>query len=314
MSCACVSTEVTSIQDRFSPITLISTSKVTIRDRLSAIMNEARFELASNDDSALLLQDPVASLVAPEDGRYIIMLRDSAYGGGDNCRYALHVGTFPRPRVVFPAGGQPGETLGVRFIGDAAGDFEQQVTLPADADNGFGLFPQTDGAGAPSPHTFRVNDLPNVTESADQDNSHWRQMEDAPVAALPAAFNGIIDAEGQHDWYKFEAKKGQVIDFAVYARSLRSPLDAVINIYKGDGTHLQGNDDQGGPDSKLRFTFPEDGVYFLRVRDHLGGGGPTFVYRVEATAIAPGLRSADAIAWAVVNSGHTRWSTPRCLA
>lgn len=259
-------------------------------DLYVAIMNEQRFELASNDDSSLLLQDPVASVVAPEDGRYIIMLRDSAYGGSDNSYYALHVGTFPRPRVVFPAGGQPGQTLGVRFIGDAAGDFEQEVTLPADVDNGYGLFPLTDGAGAPSPHTFRVNDLPNITESADADNSHWRTLEDAAPAALPAAFNGIVDVENQHDWFKFEASQGQVIDFTVYARSLRSPLDAVINIFKGDGSHLQGNDDQGGPDSKLRYTFPEDGVYFLRVRDHLGGGGPQFVYRVEATAVEPGLR------------------------
>ncbi len=258
-------------------------------DLYVAILNEARFELAACDDSSLLLQDPVASLVAPEDGRYIIMLRDSAYGGGDNCRYALHVGTFPRPSMVFPAGGQPGQTLSVRFIGDTAGDFEQQVTLPPDEDNGYGLYPQAEGVGAPSPHAFRVNALPNVTESPDVDNSHWRRLEDAPAAALPAAFNGIIDAENQHDWYKFEAKQGQVIDFTVYARSLRSPLDAVINIFKGDGSHLQGNDDQNGPDSKLRYTFPEDGVYYLRVRDHLGLGGPAYVYRVEATTIEPGL-------------------------
>lgn len=259
-------------------------------DLYVAILNEARFELSACDDSSLLLQDPVASLIAPEDGRYIIMLRDSAYGGGGNYQYAMHVGTFPRPSMVFPAGGQPGETLTVRFIGDAAGDFEQQVTLPADEDNGFGLYPQADGAGAPSPHSFRVNALPNVIESPDADNSHWRRLEDAPAAALPAAFNGIIDTAGQHDWYKFEANAGQVIDFTVYARSLRSPLDAVINIFKGDGSHLQGNDDQGGPDSKLRYTFPEDGVYFLRVRDHLGSGGPEFVYRVEATTVEPGLR------------------------
>ncbi|XAM01650.1 PPC domain-containing protein [Phycisphaeraceae bacterium D3-23] len=259
-------------------------------DLYVAIMNEARFELAASDDSSLLLQDPVASLIAPEDGRYIIMLRDSAYAGGDNCRYAMHVGTFARPRVVFPAGGQPGETLSVRFIGDAAGDFEQTVTLPAEANNDYGLSPQTNGARTPSPHRFRVNDLPNVIEQGDVDNSHWRPLEETPAAAIPAAFNGIIDTEGQHDWFKFEAKQGQVIDFAVYARSLRSPLDAVINIFKGDGGHLQGNDDQGGPDSKLRFTFPEDGVYYLRIRDHLGGGGPEFIYRVEATPVEPGLR------------------------
>ena len=42
------------------------------------------------------LQDPVASFIAPADGTYIVQVRDSAYGGDGDCRYRLHVGTFPR--------------------------------------------------------------------------------------------------------------------------------------------------------------------------------------------------------------------------
>ena len=34
--------------------------------------------------------------------------------------YRLHVGGFPRPTAVYPAGGKPGETLNVKWIGDAA--------------------------------------------------------------------------------------------------------------------------------------------------------------------------------------------------
>jgi hypothetical protein len=67
-----------------------------------AILDPKRFELAACDDSALLLQDPVASITAPADGPYIVQVRDSAYGGGATSRYRLHVGTFPRPRAVFP--------------------------------------------------------------------------------------------------------------------------------------------------------------------------------------------------------------------
>ena len=43
-------------------------------------------------------------------------------------------------------------------------------------------------------------------------------------------------------------------------------------------------------DSRLRVTFPEDGVYALSVRDHLRRGGETFAYRVEATPVEPSLR------------------------
>ena len=58
--------------------------------------------------------DPVKT----DEGYHVIQVRESAYGGNGACGYRLHVGTFPRPRAVFPAGGQVGQELAVRFIGD----------------------------------------------------------------------------------------------------------------------------------------------------------------------------------------------------
>ncbi len=49
-------------------------------DPYVAILDEKRFVLASNDDTALALQDGFASIVAPADGKYIIEVRESAYG------------------------------------------------------------------------------------------------------------------------------------------------------------------------------------------------------------------------------------------
>lgn len=259
-------------------------------DLYVAILSEARFELAASDDSSLLLQDPVASFIVPEDGRYIIMLRDSAYGGGDNCRYAMHVGTFPRPTAVFPLGGQPGEAISVKFLGDVAGEFSQEVTLPTTVDNNFGLIAHRDGQQSPSANRFRVNDLPNVTEVLGVDNNNWRRLEEVEASPAPVAFNGIIESEGDRDFFKWVATQGEKYDIRIHARTLRSPLDAVVNIFKADGSHIQGNDDQGGPDSYFQFTVPEDGVYYLRVRDHLDRGGEGFVYRLEVTRVEPALR------------------------
>src|SRR5207247_545355 len=87
-------------------------------DPFVAIMNSGRFVLASSDDTALLLQDPACSVIAPEDGPYIIQVRESSYGGNGTCHYRLHVGSFPRPTGVFPAGGKTGETLTIKFLGD----------------------------------------------------------------------------------------------------------------------------------------------------------------------------------------------------
>ena len=80
----------------------------------------------------MLNQDCVASIVAPEDGKYVVQVRETSFGGNGACTYRLHVGGFPRPTAVYPAGGKPGETLQVRWIGDARGEFAQQVTLPTD--------------------------------------------------------------------------------------------------------------------------------------------------------------------------------------
>jgi hypothetical protein len=40
----------------------------------------------------------------------------------------------------------------------------------------------------------------------------------------------------------------------------------------------------------VRWQVPEDGDYYIRVADHLGQGGPTYVYRVELAPVAPSLK------------------------
>jgi hypothetical protein len=255
-------------------------------DPYLAILNSSRFELARSDDAALLNQDCLVSLIAPEDGKYIIQLRESAFGGNGNCRYRLHVGTFPRPSAIYPAGGKPGETLNVRYIGDAAGDITAQVTLPSAAEDTFGAHAQDAGGLAPSPNVMRVSDLTNSLEAEPNDATAQATV----AAAAPLALNGIIEKEGDIDFFKFTAKKGQQFDVRVYARkTIRSPLDSVLQILNDKGGNVANNDDSGGPDSYLRFNVPADGDYYAVVRDHLKAGGPNFVYRVEITEVKPAL-------------------------
>src|SRR5262245_59438102 len=67
------------------------------------------------DDTSLFHQDPFATIVAPVDGDYVIQVRETNFEGDENSRYALHIGTFPRPAYVYPAGGHAGQTTKVRF-------------------------------------------------------------------------------------------------------------------------------------------------------------------------------------------------------
>ena len=259
---------------------------VSLFDPYVSIMDAKRFDLSTSDDSALLLQDAVASVVAPEDGTYIIQLRETSYGGNGSCVYRLHVGTFPRPRIVFPAGGKAGEDTKITYVGDVAGPIEQTFKIPADAASPLALFAEQNGQFSPSPVHFRVSPFANVLE-AEPNNEPSKATK--ATADLPLAFNGVIDKDKDADFFRFTAKKGQVFDVNVYARRLRSPLDSVLVIHKGDGAGLASNDDSGGPDSYLRFTVPEDGEYVFQVYDHLLRGSPESVYRVEVTPVQPAL-------------------------
>ncbi len=249
-----------------------------------SILNPARFELAAADDSPLLGQDAVASVVIPADGVYRVQVRETSYGGSDSCRYRLHLGTFPRPLAALPSGGKPGEEVEVLFLGDAAGEFRQKFKLPAEIVPDFGLFAQDAAGIAPSAVPFRLSPLDNVIE-AEPNDSH----DSATRGAVPGAFNGVIGKPRDTDFFRFPAKKGQSFDVHLYARRLRSPLDPVMVVHHAGGGGIAGNDDAVGPDSYFRFTAPEDKEYVVSVSDHLQKGGPYHAYRIEFAPVAPQL-------------------------
>ncbi|MCA9043119.1 MAG: PPC domain-containing protein, partial [Planctomycetaceae bacterium] len=93
---------------------------------------------------------------------------------------------------------------------------------------------------------------------------------------------------GDFDFFTFEAKKDQQFDIEVYARRIRSPLDAVVYVYRQDnGQQVAANDDSRGQDPYLRFKAPEDGKYCVAVRDHLQNGSDIYSYRIEIAPITP---------------------------
>lgn len=256
----------------------------TLFDPYIAILDSRRFELSAVDDSPLLKQDAATSVIIPEDGRYIVEMRDSSYGGNGNCRYRLHIGTFPRPTIAFPAGGPAGQAVEVKFLGDAAGELARSITLVAEPGEQM-VFVEDENGLTPSPFPFRVSAHPNAFEV--EPNPGFDTA--TPVAEFPASMNGVLQEPGDVDIYRFTAKKGQVFDVELYGRRIGSPIDAVMNLYKADGGGLAGNDDSRGPDSYVRWTVPDDGDFAVRVTDHLGRGGADFVYRIEFQEVKPTL-------------------------
>ena len=250
-----------------------------------AIIDSKQFEFAAADDSPATLQDGMLSILAPDEGRYVVQIREASYAGDDNSRYRLHIGSFPRPTAVSPPGGKAGEKLKVTFLGDASGPIDREIEVPAGPIGGVHrLFATDDGGICPSSLPFRVSSLGNVLEQEPNDTP-----DAATSADVATAFNGTIGEPGDIDLFRFAAKKGQTFDVECFARRLRSGLDPVVTVLKAGGSNVAGNDDAKGPDSAFRFEVPEDGEYLVRVKDHLGRGQPDFTYRIELAPPQPAL-------------------------
>ena len=103
-----------------------------------------------------------------------------------------------------------------------------------------------------------------------------------PVADFAgAAFNGILEAPGDEDWFAFVGKKNQNLRFEVFGSRIGTPIDPEISLYDANGKGIKSDGDRVGLDPQMDQRLPADGLYTVRVRDHLGQGGSTFVYRLE---------------------------------
>ncbi len=236
-----------------------------------------------NDDSFVGKQDCFVSFLAPVEGEYILLLRDAAYRGDGNSNYRLHFGNFPRPQQVFPAGARPGETLTVEFPDVVGGVIKQEIVVPAAGERPW-LLAREGESICPVPLPFRIVDLENSFD-AEPNNS----LDQTTPAKAPSAINGRLETAGDQDFYSFAATKDQVFNIQVFARRTGSPLDSIIDLWGNEKNYIAGNDDNGQPDSSMRFQVPADGTYYLRIRDHLNRGGPDFMYRIEISPVTPAL-------------------------
>jgi hypothetical protein len=254
-------------------------------DPFVSILDKDRFELGSADGSALLKQESILSVIVPEDGDYTVEVRDSAYQGRG--RYRAHIGTFPRPTAIYPAGGKAGEEQEFTLIGDQKGSYKVKEKLPAKAGvMDHGIFGEHEGLRPPSPNVVRISEFGNVLE-VEPNNTH----EEATVAgAIPVAMNGILETEGDEDYFRFTAKKGESFRFQVYADRIGSPVDPVLNVYDAKMKSLGGSDDADGTkDGRVDFKCAADGEYIVRVKDMLSRGGADFVYRIEPLKSVPSI-------------------------
>ncbi len=117
-------------------------------------------------------------------------------------------------------------------------------------------------------------------------------------SAVGISANGSLDRAGDEDTYTVEARAGQPIVVTSLAAQLGLPyIDTVLELFDSEGKLVAEHDDLmsgqgtviGNPDSLLHFTPEFDGAFELVVRDRIGRGGPSFVYRLRVEERLPGF-------------------------
>ncbi len=246
-------------------------------------------ELAYSDDHHFH-PDPVLYCEIPEDGEYVLEIKDSIYRGREDFVYRIALGELPFVSGIFPLGGRAGEATPVTLSG-----WNLPVAELALDGAGLGLGVHTlsmPGQGISSSRVcFEVEELPDWFELEPND-----APQNAQRLALPLVVNGRIDRPGDRDVFRIEGRAGDELVAEVRARRLGSPLDSLLRLTDEDGAELARNDDHADPgagltthqaDSRLSLRLPASGTFFLLLDDAQSQGGPDHAYRLRVSPPRP---------------------------
>jgi hypothetical protein len=208
---------------------------------------------------------------------------------------------------LFPTGGRRGETATVTAAGSwsrwpiRAWCDSPEVTVTAGKEPGklevkisADALPITrwirlhDDEGASELRPFVIGGLQEVVEQEPNDDPK-RPHE---LSASAVIVSGKLAKAGDVDGFAVPLKQRQTLVASVdAARTLRSPMDGVLQLVSPDGFVVAQNDDYYGVDPHLAYTAPKDGNYLARVFAFPAkpdssirfAGGDKFVYRLTLT-------------------------------
>ncbi len=254
-----------------------------------ALYDAGGHEVAYDDDYRFQ-PDPVLHYRIPADGEHTIEIKDALFRGREDFVYRIAVGELPFVTSIFPLGGPARAKTTVQ----ATGWNLPTNTLTMDASDAEpGIYPLTMHRGE-----LLSNRVPFALDSLR--DTLEREPNNAPKEAqkltLPIIVNGRIQASGDVDLYSLSGRAGDPIVAEVVARRLGSPLDSAIELTDASGRRLAFNDDHPDKgsglithqaDSRLTFSLPASGTYFVRVEDVQRKGGPEYGYRLRVSAPQP---------------------------
>lgn len=244
-------------------------------DASLVILNTKGKDLARNEDFNGL--DSLLAFTAPEDGEYILQLRDFRYLGGGNYNYRLYAGALPYVETIFPFGGQRGKQVEVALAGkNLDGTSKMTFNIAANSPLGRQDIRANTPKGLSNLLPFDVSEYPDFAEAEPNDAQNQ-----ANALNVPVVINGKIGATKDFDRFKFKSDKDQKLVCDVLAHRFGSLLDTLLILTDTNGNVLQQNDDAAAADARIEFDAKKDTEYVLAIRDLTHRGGEKFAYRLS---------------------------------
>jgi WD40 repeat protein len=178
--------------------------------------------------------EPVLTYTARNDGVIALQVADADYGGSGGHFYRIAAGENPYVHSVFPLGVERGTTARIEVRGSNLGDV-REVSLPV----GPGVEPGTilgvpvALTGGRRPYATRDVVAADGRQVVEQETNDDRAQ--AQELAVPGGASGRIDHDGDVDFYRFPAKKGETLIVEVFGQRLGSPIDSVVRILDARG-------------------------------------------------------------------------------
>jgi hypothetical protein len=125
----------------------------------------------------------------------------------------------------------------------------------------------------------------SVCNDPHEPNDTWAQA--TSISYGTTVSDPDICSVGDVDYYAFTGNGGDTIVADINAQTLGSSLNPHLTLYGTNGiAELTYNDDDDGLDSRLEYTLPADGTYYLKVRDydHPNEGGPDYFYTLTLSS------------------------------
>jgi hypothetical protein len=253
-------------------------------DCLLQLLDEAGNVVAQNIDDRGL--DPRIVFAVPRDGTYYVRMFGFTavpatavkYAGGEDAVYRLTLTSGPFVDFAFPPLVSPGDVQPVTLRGWNLPDDLKPVSLPkAEASRRVRWLPH-DFAGVAAVGAVNV---PLTVATETNAAGSPRKLE------FPTAVAATLRRPGERHEYVLTGKKGSPVRIRVVSRTLGFPLDALVKIYKPDGTlQIRLDDTAKEPDVDALLAPPLDGDYRLTVEDLFGNGGERYAYVLDVRPAA----------------------------